>query len=234
MKKLLTAVMVPLMFAGAVSAQVAPEVHQALSELGLSAKSVANSSVPGLLQVQTDRGLFFMSENRQFLLEGSVYDLKNKQLLNEEIMKDFRKKEVATYDDSVIEFKAPDEKYVIHVFTDSSCGYCRKLHSEMPELNKLGITVRYLAYPRAGMQSPTADELQSIWCAKDPKQALTDAKAGKAVKQASCSNKIAQQYQLGQSFGVNGTPAIILPNGRMVPGYQPAASLLNTLKQSGI
>ncbi|MBY0417748.1 MAG: thioredoxin fold domain-containing protein, partial [Pararheinheimera sp.] len=180
----------------------------------------------------TDKGLFFMSENKQYLFEGNIYDLKNKKLVNEDILKDIRKAGVKDFDNSVIEFKAPDEKYVVHVFTDTSCGYCRKLHNEMADLNKAGITVRYLAFPRGGVQSATYDELQSIWCAKDSKQALTDAKNGKAVQQASCQNEVAQQYELGQSFGINGTPALILPDGRLIPGYQPAAALVAALSQS--
>lgn len=226
------AVMAAFLSTGLTAQALLPEVNKAFSEVGLSVKAVADSAVPGMLQVQTDKGLFFMSENKQFLFEGNIYDLKNKTLVNESILKDIRKAGVKQFDDSVIEFKAADEKYVIHVFTDTSCGYCRKLHNEMADLNKAGITVRYLAFPRGGIQSATYDELQSIWCAKDAKQALTDAKSGKAVKQASCKNTVAQQYELGQSFGINGTPALILPDGRLIPGYQPAAALVAALTQN--
>ena len=52
------------------------------------------------------------------------------------------------------------------------------------------------------------------------------------MKQASCQNNVAQQYELGQSFGINGTPALILPDGRLIPGYQPAAALVATLSQN--
>jgi thiol:disulfide interchange protein DsbC len=226
------AVMAAFLSTGLTAQALLPEVNKAFSEVGLSVKAVADSAVPGMLQVQTDKGLFFMSENKQYLFEGNIYDLKNKTLVNEDILKDIRKAGVKQFDDSVIEFKAADEKYVIHVFTDTSCGYCRKLHNEMADLNKAGITVRYLAFPRGGIQSATYDELQSIWCAKDAKQALTDAKSGKAVKQASCKNTVAQQYELGQSFGINGTPALILPDGRLIPGYQPAAALVAALTQN--
>jgi thiol:disulfide interchange protein DsbC len=226
------AVMAAFLSTGLTAQVLLPEVNKAFSEVGLNVKAVADSSVPGMLQVQTDKGLFFMSENKQYLFEGNIYDLKNKKLVNEDILKDIRKAGVKEFDDSVIEFKAANEKYVIHVFTDTSCGYCRKLHNEMAELNNAGITVRYLAFPRGGVQSATYDELQSIWCAKDTKQALTDAKGGKAVQQASCQNKVAQQYELGQSFGISGTPALILPDGRLIPGYQPAAALVAALSQN--
>lgn len=226
------AIMTAFLSTGLTAQALLPEVNKAFSEVGLSVKAVADSTVPGMLQVQTDKGLFFMSDNKQYLFEGNIYDLKNKKLVNEDILKDIRKAGVKEFDDSVIEFKAANEKYVIHVFTDTSCGYCRKLHNEMAELNKAGITVRYLAFPRGGIQSATYDELQSIWCAKDAKQALTDAKSGKAVQQASCPNKVAQQYELGQSFGINGTPALVLPDGSLIPGYQPAAALVAALSQN--
>ncbi len=226
------AVMAAFLSTGLSAQAVLPEVNKAFSDIGLKVKAVADSTVPGMLQVQTDKGLFFMSENKQYLFEGNIYDLKNKKLVNEDILKDIRKAGVKDFDNSVIEFKADNEKYVVHVFTDTSCGYCRKLHNEMADLNKAGITVRYLAFPRGGVQSATYDELQSIWCAKDAKQALTDAKNGKAVQQASCQNKVAQQYELGQSFGINGTPALILPDGRLIPGYQPAAALVAALSQN--
>lgn len=226
------AVMAAFLSTGLAAQALLPEVNKAFSEVGLTVKAVADSTVPGMLQVQTDKGLFFMSDNKQYLFEGNIYDLKNKKLVNEDILKDIRKAGVKEFDNSVIEFKAADEKYVIHVFTDTSCGYCRKLHHEMADLNKAGITVRYLAFPRGGIQSATYDELKSIWCAKDNQQALTDAKNGKAVQQASCANKVAQHYELGQSFGINGTPALILPDGRLIPGYQPAAALVAALSQN--
>ncbi|EGM78650.1 protein-disulfide isomerase [Rheinheimera sp. A13L] len=225
------AVMAAFLSTGLTAQVSLPEVNKAFSEVGLNVKAVADSTVPGMLQVQTDKGLFFMSENKQYLFEGNIYDLKNKKLVNEDILKDIRKAGVKEFNDSAIEFKAADEKYVVHIFTDTSCGYCRKLHDEMADFNKAGITVRYLAFPRGGVQSATYDELQSIWCAKDTQQAMTDGKAGKAVKQASCKNTVAQQYELGQSFGINGTPALILPDGRLIPGYQPAAALAATLSQ---
>jgi thiol:disulfide interchange protein DsbC len=226
------AVMAAFLSTGLSAQAVLPDVNQAFSEIGLNVKTVADSTVPGMLQVQTDKGLFFISENKQYLFEGNIYDLKNKKLVNEDILKGIRKAGLKDFNDSVIEFKATNEKYVIHVFTDTSCGYCRKLHNEMADLNKAGITVRYLAFPRGGIQSATYDELQSIWCSKDAKQALTDAKGGKAVKQASCQNNVAQQYELGQSFGISGTPALILPDGSLIPGYQPAAALVAALSQN--
>ncbi|PVM67679.1 bifunctional protein-disulfide isomerase/oxidoreductase DsbC, partial [Salmonella enterica subsp. enterica serovar Rubislaw] len=117
-------------------------------------------------------------------------------------------------------YTAPDEKHVITVFTDITCGYCHKLHEEMKDYNALGITVRYLAFPRQGLESQAEQDMKSIWCAKDKNKAFDDAMAGKGVKPASCDVNIADHYALGVQLGVSGTPAIVLSNGYVVPGYQ--------------
>ena len=131
----------------------------------------------------------------------------------------------------MIVYKAPQEKHVITVFTDITCGYCQKLHSEMADYNALGITVRYLAFPRQGVPSEVEKEMKAIWCAKDPKKAFDDAMAGKGVKPASCDISIANHYALGVQFGVNGTPAIVLNDGYVVPGYQAPAEMKAFLDQ---
>jgi thiol:disulfide interchange protein DsbC len=111
------------------------------------------------------------------------------------------------------------------VFTDTDCGYCQKLHSEVPELNRLGVEVRYVAFPRQGLQSPAYKELVSVWCAKDRQGAMNLAKTRQEVPAAECDNPVAKQYALGQMIGVSGTPAIVLANGKLIPGYQPAPQL---------
>ena len=121
-------------------------------------------------------------------------------------------------------------KATISVFTDVDCDYCRKLHLEVPELNAMGVEVRYLAYPRAGVGSESYRKIVSAWCATDPNTALTALKAGKTITDNQCSdNPVADQYQLGQQMGISGTPAILLEDGRLLPGYMPAAQLAESI-----
>ncbi len=207
------------------------QLKTAFAQVGLNVSSIADSTVPGLLQVMTDRGLFFATKDGSHLIEGQVYDLKNKVLVNEEILKVVRKAGIADLNGTVIEFKAPKEKYAVHVFTDISCGYCRKLHSELQSYLDAGITVRYLAFPRGGLESDTFNSLQSVWCAKDKQKAMNEAKAGAEIAAAKCDSPVAKQFELGHSFGINGTPAIILPDGSIIPGYQSAAQLQQALAQ---
>ncbi|MEO3864048.1 bifunctional protein-disulfide isomerase/oxidoreductase DsbC [Rheinheimera fenheensis] len=223
-------------FIASASAQLkAPEadyeqVRQQFSQLNLTVKAVSEAPLDGLLQVFTNRGLFFTSSDGRYFIEGNIYDLTNKVLVNDEQMRPYIQKTIEANKAGVIEYKAKNEQYVINVFTDPTCGYCRKLHNEMKDYNNAGITVRYLAFPRGGMGSETYLQMQHIWCSKDSRSAMDAAKAGDDVKPAMCSNPVKAQYELGQSFGINGTPAIILPSGRLIPGYQPAKALLAQLQ----
>ncbi|MEW9799005.1 bifunctional protein-disulfide isomerase/oxidoreductase DsbC [Alteromonas lipolytica] len=216
------------------AAQSPAEIEKKIeSTIGFAVDAVAESPVEGLYQVSTSRGLFYVSNDGKYLLQARVFNMDaGMRNETEETLTTMRINGVQKYADTAVTFPAEDEKYVISVFTDITCGYCRKLHSEIEEFNDLGITVRYLAFPRAGLDSKTYEDMVSVWCAEDPQEAMTEAKAGESVPSASCKNTVAEQYRLGQRLGVNGTPNIILPDGSLVPGYQPASAIAQVLSQN--
>ena len=201
---------------------------------GLVVESISNAPVKGLLQLNTERGIFYASEDGTYLLQARIFNtdegMRNE---TEAALASVRLDGIASFKDDVIEFKAKDEKFVVSVFTDITCGYCRRLHEQMSDYNDAGITVRYLAFPRNGLQSETYGNMISVWCSDNPQKALTDAKVGGQIASASCANKVEEQFRFGQKVGVSGTPAIVLPNGTLVPGYQPPPQLLDTLKTTG-
>ena len=117
---------------------------------------------------------------------------------------------------------------VVYVFTDVDCGYCRLLHEHMPEYHANDIEIRYLAYPRAGIGSRAYNRLVSAWCANDPQVVLEKVKKGDTVAadeytvDSECSKPVEEHYELGQRIGITGTPTLVLPNGKVVPGFRPA------------
>lgn len=121
----------------------------------------------------------------------------------------------------------------IYVFTDVDCGYCRKLHEEVPELQKAGIEVQYYAWPRAGVESSAGTKMHNVWCAKDQQEAMTQVKAGRSIKDAEkeCTSPLAEQLQLGAKLGVSGTPAIFTEDGRQIGGYAKAGELIEMIEQ---
>ncbi|BBN80726.1 thiol:disulfide interchange protein DsbC [Pseudoalteromonas sp. A25] len=206
-------------------------IKESFAKLGVSVKSVESSPIEGLKTVLTDKGVLYASADGKYLMQGNLIDLENRVNVTDQALSGVRKEGVAQYQDSMIVYKAENEKHQITVFTDITCGYCRKLHRELEDYLSAGITVKYLAYPRGGIGSGGYSDLMNVWCAKDAAQALTDAKAGqKVAKVENCSAPVAEHYQLGQSFGLSGTPAIILDDGTLIPGYQPADSLAKMLE----
>ncbi|KHL69836.1 MULTISPECIES: DsbC family protein [Pseudomonas] len=202
----------------------------------LKVESVSASPLKGLHQVQLEGGrVLYMSEDGQYLMQGYLYQMRDGQMVNlteqAENVAVARQLNALPRNEMVI-FAPKNPKTHITVFTDTDCGYCQLLHKEVAELNRQGVEVRYLAYPRAGVGSPTYETLVSVWCAKNPQEAMNQAKARKKVPAATCENPVAKQFELGQRIGVQGTPAIFLANGQLIPGYQPADKLGPTALQA--
>ncbi|MBF1996028.1 bifunctional protein-disulfide isomerase/oxidoreductase DsbC [Serratia symbiotica] len=193
-------------------------IKKALDSLGIQQANVRPSSVKGLKTVLTDSGVLYVSEDGKHILHGPLYDISGKVPVN--VTNQLLVTQLEALQDQMIVYKAPKEKHVITVFTDSTCGYCHKLHQQMHEYNDLGITVRYLAFPRQGRGSQIEKDMQSIWCSADKAKAFDAAMKGDAVSPATCKTDISKHYALGVQFGIQGTPAIILENGMMIPGYQ--------------
>ena len=191
----------------------------------------------GVYQVQLSVGQFlYVDQTGRYVLHGELYQISKDRALN--LTGQARQKMIAELmqelnpDDMVI-FPAKDEtRASITVFTDVDCGYCQKLHAEVEELNRQGIQVRYLAWPRQGLSGSTYDTMVSIWCAEDRQQAMTSAKRRQPVAAASCRHPVDRQHALGRQVGVRGTPTIVLENGELIPGYVPAARLVTRALQA--
>lgn len=190
--------------------------------------------MPGFYQVSFGSQLYYVSRDGRYLIAGSIYDVASKRNLTEEGQNGGRAKLMGTLEETgMVVFRASQETTQVTVFTDVSCAYCVKFHQEMAAINAGGVTVRYLGFPRAGIDSPAFDTLVSVWCADNRQDAMTDAKAGREIASLSCPTPIAQHKRLGEEIGVRGTPTIVLENGHMIPGYVPAAELIKRTREAG-
>ncbi|MBV4367313.1 bifunctional protein-disulfide isomerase/oxidoreductase DsbC [Erwinia sp. BNK-24-b] len=222
-----------LMAAGLAQADDAA-IKQSLAKLGLQQMEIQPSTLPGMKTVLTESGVLYVTEDGKQFIQGPLYDVSGSQPVN--VTNKLLEKKVEALSGEMIVYKAPKEQHVITVFTDITCGYCHKLHSQMADYNALGITVRYLAFPREGMNGQVAKDMKSVWCAADRRKAFDAAMKGEAVTAADCKIDLAKQYQLGILYGIQGTPAILLQNGMMIPGYQgpqEMKKLLDSQKAGG-
>jgi len=184
------------------------------------------------LMVSTGRGtdIIYMSKDGLYLIQGSIFDIDRRVDITDQKKAGLRAKILEEFgEDTRINFFPDDMKYEVTVFTDIDCGYCRKLHSEMQGYNDLGIGVSYLFFPRSGLKTASYDKAVSVWCAADQHKAMDQAKAGTQVPPKQCDNPVAEQYQAGLTAGVTGTPALILKDGTMMPGYMPPEQLKQRL-----
>jgi thiol:disulfide interchange protein DsbC len=209
-------------------------IRQAVAKAvpGIPIGSIRPSPVPGFKEVALSGKVVYVSDDGKHLLQGTLIRLEDRANLTESSEAVLRRGILASAGrERRIVFPAKVQRHKLTVFTDIDCAYCRKLHSEMAAINAAGITVEYLFFPRAGINSESYDKAVSVWCAADRNQALTDAKLDKPIKPRTCANPIAAEFELGQKVGVDGTPALYLDDGTQVGGYVPPDELLKRIEE---
>ena len=200
----------------------------------LPVETVEETAFDGMLAIELEDGsVLYGTADGRFLFTGDMYAVESEGFVNltDSIRAERRRGLLAgVSEENMIVFSPKGQRRAyVNVFTDVDCGYCRKLHQEMADINALGIEVRYLAFPRAGMDSDSYHKIVSAWCSKDPHGAITELKLGKSIPARSCPNPVGAQMDLGNRVGVSGTPALVTEDGRLIPGYLPAEDLAQAL-----
>lgn len=219
--------------------EAAEKIRQQLNTVDsrLQVQSVEPAPMAGLYEVVLSSGETLYSDAEgKHLLAGQLYRVDTEQglvNLTENKRNESRRLAMQELDeaDLVVYKPAGEVKATVNVFTDVDCPYCRKLHDEVPALNRMGIQVNYLAFPRGGPQSKTFSRMEAIWCGSEQerRERMDEVKGGDSIKLQTCDNPVQAQYELGQKVGVTGTPALVLEDGSLLPGYVPAARLQQML-----
>jgi len=233
MKSVLIALVLSTTFTGVAQAADFEAVEARISALvpDMSQVLISETPMPGLLQVRVGGDIVYMSQDGRYLMQGRMIDMDTQVDLTDQAMSGIRKEQLTGLDSGeFVTFGDADAEYEVLVFTDPDCGYCRRLHEQIDAYLESGIRVNYMAFPRAGVGSPTYDKMVSIWCADDRQEAMDIAKAGGTPEPATCDNPVADQYQLGKSVGVTGTPSILTYDGDIIPGYVPPEQLRDRLQ----
>lgn len=218
--------------AGTPDARAVEAVHQLNPKVEV--ERVAAAPMPGFREVVVAGQVVYVSDDGRYLFlpgsGGALFDVNAKKNLSEDTMAAMRKQLLQTIPVSErIVFAPAKPKYTVAVFTDVECGYCRKLHSEIAEYNRLGIAIEYLAFPRMGIGSDDYRKMVAVWCAPDRRKALTAAKNDNPPAYSNCKSSVNMQYDVGQRVGLTGTPMILSADGTQLGGYLPPAALRETL-----
>ncbi|HUV20435.1 MAG TPA: thioredoxin fold domain-containing protein [Gammaproteobacteria bacterium] len=190
------------------------------------------SPVKGIFMTRFGSNYGYLTEDGRYLFIGNLIDLQQGENLTDISRRRTAIDEIngIAADDKIIFPAIGAEKAVLNVFTDTSCPYCKQLHSEISFLQQAGISVHYLPYPRGGRQGPGYQVLRQVWCAEDRARALTIAKdldSGE-LPPGDCASAafVDAGYALGNRIGVTGTPSLYKSNGENIQGYVPYRELI--------
>lgn len=209
-----------------------PRVELAHRIPGAKPEDLRVSPIPGMYELTRGADIAYVSADGKYAITGDLYDINSNVNLTETKRRSARLSLLSSVPESeMLVFSPENPKHTVTVFTDVDCGYCRKLHSQMAEYNRLGIRVRYLFYPRSGPDTESWGKAEQVWCSKDRNTALTRAKRGEELSgPTQCKGSpVARDYALGQKLNIEGTPALVLDDGELLSGYLPPAMLAKRL-----
>lgn len=215
-------------------AKADPRIEIAARIPGARPDELRATPIPNIYELSRGSEIAYVTTDGKYAISGDMFDIPRNEDLTENHRREGRMKLIAAVpENEMVIFGPKQPRYTVTVFTDVDCAYCRRLHSQIAEYNRLGIRVRYLFYPRTGPNTESWTKAEEVWCSADRNDALTRAKLGQALKaKPTCSNPVARGYALGQGFGLQGTPAIVTADGEMISGYMEPAALLQELKKT--
>jgi len=133
---------------------------------------------------------------------------------------------------NAIRVGSPSAKKTVIVLSDPTCAYCVKLHGEIRKAVAKDADVAFLVmpYPRNRNDQATYRKCLAVVCSKS-ETLLDDAYAGKELPAATCkTDAVDETIRLAERLKIQGTPTMILPDGRMIGGYMEAGALLALIK----
>ncbi len=215
-------------------AAASEETLRAVAKLaGVGVEDVRPTPVPKMFEIRHGADVVYMTQDGQYLFNGDLYVVASHDDLTEARRSELRRSLIdAVPESDMVVFSPPQPKYTVTVFTDVDCSYCRALHRQIAEYNRLGVRVRYMFYPRSGPNTESWFKAEQVWCSADRKAALTEAKLGQPLQAKRCANTpVLREWELGKAIGLQGTPGIVASNGTLVGGYLPPAELVEELKK---
>ncbi len=215
-----------------VAADAVSKLKQALAKRMPNVKPTKISATPviGLFEVIVGSQVVYMSGDARYMIEGDLFDLTTKRNVSEEAKSVIRLSAIDSLGaDNMLVYTPKKVKNTITVITDIDCPYCRRLHNEVPDYMENEVQVRYIFMPLKG--AADMKKTVSVWCSDNQQTALDTAKSGGKVEDKTCDNPINDHLALARELGVRGTPAIVLEDGRLLPGYVPYEKLLAELRK---
>lgn len=195
----------------------------------LTVESVKKAPFAGLYEVVLDGEIVYTDEKVEYFFSGSIYDIRTLPPRN--LTPDNTERMVANTlngeRDAAIKLVKGNGARTLYTFEDPNCGYCKRLSRELTKIDN--VTIYTFLLPILSQDS--VDKSRAVWCADDRAQAWEDLMLKAALPEGArnCATPIEKNRELMRRFGIRGTPAIYLENGRRIGGYLPAAQIEQAL-----
>jgi thiol:disulfide interchange protein DsbC len=202
---------------------------------GVELSDISEAPLPGFYQIVLGAEIAYVSMDGRYIMQGELYDLAEGRNLSEKSRAASRIDVLSSIDPATMIVFSPQDapaKHTVTIFTDIDCGYCRQFHREIDKVTAMGIEVRYVFYPRSGPDTDSWEKADTVWCSPDRNTALTQAKLGVRLPDATCeSTPVADHFSYGIRVGLRGTPSMYSAGGELLGGYLAPAALAERLDE---
>ncbi|MBI5561352.1 MAG: DsbC family protein [Deltaproteobacteria bacterium] len=195
---------------------------------------VREAPVKGVWEVELTQGdktiIVYVDYSKKYLVEAKFTELGKLAEAAEPPKAKVVDLKKIPLDKAVVLGNAKAEKRVI-IFDDPDCPYCRQLDKEVKKIletrKDIAFYVKMLPLP---IHPNAYAKSKAIVCNKSAADLLADAMADRELPKSTCDTKeLDNNIKLAEELGIHGTPGIILPDGRLIPGYVQAETLLNLI-----
>ncbi len=191
---------------------------------------INRTPMAGLFEVSVGTDLFYTAAQGNFLIQGSLYDTRQRRNLTEERMDkllaiDFDSLPLA----DAFTVVRGNGKRRLAVFQDPNCGFCKRFERDLQNVDN--VTIYMFLYPILGADS--TEKSRNIWCAKDKARAWQDWMIRDQVPaKASCdAGALARNTEFGRKHRITGTPTLVFADGSRIPGAIAAAQVEQKLSE---
>jgi thiol:disulfide interchange protein DsbC len=199
----------------------------------MTVDSVTKAPFAGLYEVVLDGEIVYTDDKVDYFFGGNIYDIRTlpPRNLTQDSTQRLAVKTLASAQGNAVKRVKGNGKRILYTFEDPNCGYCKQLYRELEKVSDITVYV----YMTPILSKDSADKARAVWCAKDRAKAWDDVMQTGAVSAsgANCATPIDKNLQMMRRFGISGTPAIYLSDGRQIGGYVPAEKIEQALKSIG-
>ena len=197
-------------------------------------QSIEPAGAAGLVEAVVGGQAYYFTADGRYLLGGPLIDTARRANLTEAHLKKVNAIAWHTLplDLAIKRVKGKGTRRIA-IFEDPDCPYCKALERTLETMDDL--TVYVLLFPIDALHPQAAAKSKAVWCAQDRAAAWQMAMRTGAVPAApDCKDPIAAIGEFAKRHGINGTPTMVLADGRRLVGAVPRAQLERELQQAQV